>query len=116
VVEAGIDQLTIVLLAHDDILNNKNRRWNDIASEIIFELEERLNLIDVFGERKITNGMLGYSIGYLYGKEFYFAIFYHTQAARMGMLVKFSAQALAHYEEQKNLYVYEVLQEMQRKY
>lgn len=60
--------------------------------------------------------MLGYSIGYLYGKEFYFAIFYHTQAARMGVLVKFSAQALAHYEEQKNFYVYEVLQEMQRKY
>lgn len=112
-IEAGIDELSIVLLAHDDVLKNHNRRWFDIASEIISDLEEKLNLIDVFGERKTTSGMLGYSIGYSYGEKPFFAIFYHPQYARMGVLVKFSAQALAHYQEQKNLYVYEVLQEMQ---
>lgn len=114
-VEAGIDQLTIVLLAHDDVLNNKNRRWNDIASEIIFELEERLNLIDILGERGLMKKAIsGYSIGYSYGyHDFSFAIFYHPQYARMGVLVKFSAQALAYYQGQTNLYVYEVLQKMQ---
>ncbi len=112
-VEAGIDQLTIVLVSPDEVLNNKNRRWNDIANEIIFEMEEKLNIIDIFGERKITSGILGYSIGYIYGDKDYFAIFFHPQYARMGVLVKFSAQALARYQEQKNLYVYEVLQEMQ---
>ena len=67
-VEAGIDQLTIVLLAHDDVLNNKNRRWNDIANEIIFEVEERLNLIDILGERGLMKkDISGYSIGYSYG-------------------------------------------------
>lgn len=114
-VEAGIDQVTIVLLAHDDVLNNKNRRWNDIATEIIFELEERLNLIDILGERGlIKKAISGYSIGYSYGyHDFSFAIFYHHQYARMGVLVKFSAQALAYYQGQTNLYVYEVLQKMQ---
>ena len=114
-VEAGIDQLTIVLLAHDDVLNNKNRRWNDIANEIIFEVEERLNLIDILGERGLMKkDISGYSIGYSYGyHDFSFAIFYHPQYARMGVLVKFSAQALAYYQGQTNLYVYEVLQKMQ---
>lgn len=114
-VEAGIDQLTIVLLAHDDVLNNKNRRWNDIASEIIFELEERLHLIDILGERcSMKKAISGYSIGYTYGNhDFSFAIFYHHQYARMGILVNFSAQALAYYQGQTNLYVYEVLQKMQ---
>ena len=112
-IEAGIDELSIVLLAHDDVLKNHNGRWFDIASEIISNLEENLNLIDVFGERKITSGMLGYSIGYSYGEKPFFAIFYHPQYARMGVLVKFSAQALAYYQGQTNLYVYEVLQKMQ---
>ena len=113
-VEAGIDQLTIVLLAHDDVLNNKNRRWNDIASEIIFELEERLNLIDILGKRcSMKKAISGYSIGYTYGNhDFSFAIFYHHQYARMGILVNFSAQALAYYQGQTNLYAYEVLQKM----
>ena len=114
-VEAGIDQLTIVLLAHDDILNNKNRRWNDIATEIILEVEERLNLIDILGERCLMKKVIsGYLIGYTYGNhDFSFAIYYHHQYARMGVLVKFSAQALAYYQGQTNLYVYEVLQKMQ---
>ncbi len=114
-VEAGIDQLTIVLLAHDDILNNKNRRWNDIASEIIFEVEESLNLIDILGERSLMKKAIsGYSVGYTYGNhDFSFAIYYHHQYARMGVLVKFSAQALAYYQGQTNLYVYEVLQKIQ---
>ena len=114
-IEAGIDQVTIVLLAHDGVLNNKNRRWNDIASEIIFEVEESLNLIEILGERSLMKKAIsGYSVGYTYGNhDFSFAIYYHHQYARMGVLVKFSAQALAYYQEQMNLYVYEVLQKMQ---
>lgn len=114
-IEAGIDEITIVLLAHDDVLNNKNRRWNDIASEIIFEVEERLNLIDILGERILMKKAIsGYSVGYTYGNhDFSFAIYYHHQYARMGVLVKFSAQALSYYQEQTNLYVYEVLQKIQ---
>lgn len=114
-IEAGIDELTIVLLAHDDVLKNKNRRWNDIASEILYEVEESLNLIDILGERILMKKAIsGYSVGYTYGNhDFSFAIFYHHQYARMGVLVKFSAQALAYYQEQTNLYVYEVLQKMQ---
>ena len=114
-IEAGIDQVTIVLLAHDGVLNNKNRRWNDIASEIIFEVEESLNLIDILGERSLMKKAIsGYSVGYTYGNhDFSFAIYYHHQYARMGVLVKFSAQSLAYYQGQTNLYVYEVLQKMQ---
>ncbi|WP_407723320.1 replication initiation factor domain-containing protein [Ruminococcus sp. JL13D9] len=114
-IEAGIDQVTIVLLAHDDVLNNKNHRWRDIASEIILEVEESLNLIDILGEKSLMKKAIsGYSIGYTYGNhDFSFAIYYHHQYARMGVLVKFSAQALAYYQGQTNLYVYEVLQKMQ---
>lgn len=114
-VEAGIDELTIILLPSDEMIKNNNHRWKDIASEMFFEVEKRLNLIDLFGERRLMNKAIsGYTVGYSYGNHrFFFAVCYHHLYAIMGVIVKFSAQALAFYQEQRNMYVYEILQQLQ---
>ena len=114
--EFGIDELTVVLhFARRNILNddetNMNFQWEDEAEIIINMFEQRANLIGVFGKR---NGMArlpqGYMIGWTYGEHaFYFAVGYHPYQMGMGVIVKFSAQALAFYMEATGLEVYEIL-------
>ena len=50
-IEAGIDEVTMILLPVSELLNSPDRRWYDIANET----EEKLNLLDLFGERKYMN-------------------------------------------------------------
>lgn len=95
----------MILLPVSELLNSPDRRWYDIANEMVFEAEEKLNLLDLFGERKYMNKAIsGYSVGYTYGHhDFFFTVCYHHIWARMGVLIKFSAQALAYYQGQTNL-------------
>ncbi|MBK6090023.1 replication initiation factor domain-containing protein [Ruminococcus difficilis] len=113
-IEAGIDEVTMILLPVSELLNSPDRRWYDIANEMVFEAEDKLNLLDLFGERKYMNKAIsGYSVGYTYGHhDFFFTVCYHHIWARMGVLIKFSAQALAYYQGQTNLMPYEILQQM----
>ena len=114
-VEVGIDEVTIILLPDDELLNTPNRRWYDIANEMLLEAEERLNLCDILGERKLMERAIsGYTVGLKYGDhDFFFAVCYHAVYARMGVLIKFSAQALAYYQGQTNMFLYEILQQAQ---
>ena len=54
-IEAGIDEVTMILLPVSELLNSPDRRWYDIANEMVFEAEDKLNLLDLFGERKYMN-------------------------------------------------------------
>ena len=114
-VEAGVDEVTIILLPEEDLLNNPNRRWFDLANEILLEVENRLHICDVLGERKVMERAIsGYTFGFSYGDhDFFFAVCYHGFYARMGVMLKFSAQALAYYQGQTNMFLYEILQQAQ---
>lgn len=112
-VEVGIDEVTIVLLPEESLLNKPDRRWDDLAWEIVLEAEERLNLCAILGERKLMDKAIsGYTIGFSYGDhDFFFEVCYHGFYAKMGVMIKFSAQALAYYQFQTNMFLYEILQQ-----
>lgn len=114
-IEMGIDEVTVILFPNEKINKDNYLHWDDIASKAIFELEEKLNLLPLLGERKMLNkAFLGYSMGYTYGNhDFFFCVCYHHLWNKMGILVKFSAQAFAYYQEQTNLLPYQILQKMQ---
>ena len=44
-IEAGIDEVTMILLPVSELLNSPDRRWYDIANEMVFEAEDKLNLL-----------------------------------------------------------------------
>ena len=114
-VEVGIDEVTIILLPEESLLNTLDRRWDDLAWEIVLEAEERLNLCAILGERKLMDKAIsGYTIGFRYGDhDFFFEVCYHGIYAKMGVMIKFSAQALAYYQGQTNMFLYEILQQAQ---
>ena len=111
----GIDEVTIILLPEESLLNTLNRRWDDLAWEIVLQAEERLNLCAILGERKLMDKAIsGYTIGFSYGDhDFFFEVCYHGIYAKMGVMIKFSAQALAYYQGQTNMFLYEILQQAQ---
>ena len=39
-IEAGIDEVTMILLPVSELLNSPDRRWYDIANEMVFEAED----------------------------------------------------------------------------
>lgn len=114
-VEVGIDEVTIILLPEESLLNSLDRRWDDLAWEIVLEAEEHLNLCAILGERKLMDKAIsGYTIGFSYGDhDFFFEVCYHGIYAKMGVMIKFSAQALAYYQFQTNMFLYEILQQAQ---
>lgn len=72
-VEVGIDEVTIILLPEESLLNTPDRRWDDLAWEIVLEAEERLNLCAILGERKLMEKAIsGYTIGFSYGDHDFF--------------------------------------------
>lgn len=111
-IEAGIDEVTIILLPSDELINTPNFRWDDAANRMIYTAEEQLRLIELFGEKScMKSAISGYSVEYTYGNcDFLFAVCYHHTFVKMGVLIRFSAQAFAYYQEQTNLLPYEILQ------
>ena len=114
-IEVGIDEVTIILLPEESLLNTLDRRWDDLAWQIVREAEERLNLCAILGERKLMDKAIsGYTIGFSYGDhDFFFEVCYHGYFPKMGVMIKFSAQALAYYQGQTNMFLYEILQQAQ---
>lgn len=114
--KTSIDELTIVLQATVSeklALENKND-WKKLANKIIDSFEVKADLLSIFGERsEAENCPQGYSSGYKYGQHsFYFCVAYNSESYTMGVIVKFSAQALAYYLKTSNKLVYEFLQSL----
>ena len=115
--KTSIDELTLVLQAtiKDKLNLEKNDDWQKMANIIIAKFEKKADLKNVFGERSEAQKCPeGYTRGYLYGSHnFYFCVAYNFANYNMGIICKFSAQALAYYLKVKNTQVYKFLQSLE---
>lgn len=111
--ELGVDEITLVLqlpTANKALLATSD--WKDIAEHLICKFEDKSDVKQVFGKKDFEHkAPAGYTIAYKYGEHsFYFAIAYHEYQISMGVVIKFSAQALDYYLEKKDMKVYQLLQ------
>ena len=92
-----------------------NETWEDVAEGMIGRFESLSDFKNVFGDKDLERkAPAGYTTAYHYGEHsFYLAVAYHTYYNEMGVVVKFSAQALDYYCENSGLKVYEFLQKIQ---
>lgn len=117
--ELGIDEITLVLqLSSVKKKFLETTEWQEMAEAIINGFEKKSDFVNVFGKRDVQKHLpQGYTHGISYGENehsFYTAtIGYHHFYAKMGVIVKFSAQALDYYCEKTGLQVYEFLQKVE---
>lgn len=98
--KTSIDELTVVLQAtvSEKMALESNKDWQNLAMQIIASFEKNANLVSVFGVRnEESNCPNGYTDGFNYGEHsFYFCVAYNESNYGMGIVCKFSAQALAY--------------------
>lgn len=115
--KTSIDELTVVLQAtvSEKMTLENNADWQKLANEIIAEFEAKADLKSVLGDRKEEKSCpQGYDKGRSYGEHsFYFCVAYNENNYSMGVIVKFSAQALAYYLKSTKKQVYSFLQAIQ---
>ena len=111
--KTSIDELTVVLQAtvKDKLSIESNADWQKLANEIIADFEEKADLETAFGKKaEAQKCPEGYTIGHLYGNHsFYFCVAFNQENYSMGIIVKFSVQALAYYLKTKKMQVYDFL-------
>ena len=111
--KTSIDELTVVLQAtvKDKLSIESNADWQKLANEIIADFEEKADLETAFGKKaEAQKCPEGYTIGRLYGNHsFYFCVAFNQENYSMGIIVKFSAQALAYYLKTRKMQVYDFL-------
>lgn len=111
---ASVDELTLVLQAsRDQKMELENEEdWIELAQLLILDFESKAKLTSVFGAKnRIKNYPAGYTNGVTYGQHsFYFAVAYNQKAYSMGIIVKFSAEALHYYLRKTSQEVYDFLQ------
>lgn len=86
--------------------------WPDEAEELIAIISTKANFVGVFGKpMEEKNAPQGYTTAYTFGEHcFYFSTAYNENQPQMGVIIKFSAQALDYYCETTGQQVYEFLQ------
>lgn len=114
--KTSIDEVTLVLQATLDekMALEDDDDWKDLASIIISEFEKRTDLVKIFGKKvEAKQCPQGYTAGFTYGEHsFYFCIAYNPSNYAMGIICKFSAQALAYYLQATKKQVYHFLQDV----
>lgn len=114
--ETSIDELTLVLQARVE----KKRKfkdptdWQKEAELMIVEFNYLAQLSSIFGHQHVEENVPeGYTDGYTFGDHsFYFCVAYSLEHYSMGIIVKFSGQALASYLEKSKIEVYEFLRKI----
>lgn len=114
---AGVDELTLVLqvpVTQKMKLENASQ-WAAMASATISIFAQKAKFEQAFGKQEpCQNVPAGYKIGYTYGEHsFYFVIAFNQFQYSMGIVVKFSAEALSSYLSQTSQTVYSFLQTVQ---
>jgi len=111
--EVGVDEFTAVLRLPSGTKIDPDD-WPEEAEELIEVISEKADLIAVLGEPEPEKkAPQGYTTAYTFGKhDFYFSIAYHKGQPQMGVIIKFSAQALDYYRGATGQEVYELLQEV----
>lgn len=112
--ELGIDQLTAVLQMTDEQSDRIDgiKDWPPIAEEMIHSFVDNADLEKILGKRKILDiAPHAYNKAYSFGEHsFYFAVAYNASMPNMGVIIKFSAQALEYCLKANQMKVYEFLQ------
>lgn len=111
--ELGVDEITLVLqlpTVNKSLLSVSD--WRDIAEYLIHKFEKKSDVLNIFGEKESEpKSPAGYTVAYKYGEHnFYFAVAYHEFMIDMGVVIKFSAQALDFYLESTGIRVYQFFQ------
>lgn len=97
ILELGVDECTIVLQMNDDQFTiDESFDWIETAGVIIEKFISKADFISVYGEPiPEKKAPKGYTDAVTFGEHpFYLAIAYHDLIKSMGVIVKFSAQAL----------------------
>lgn len=108
--------MTVVLQVHPYAKQNLTPfDWQDCAECMIEIFLEKSNFVNIFGEQLTEkHPPQGYTVAYTYGEHsFYMALAYHKYQTNMGVVIKFSAQALDYYCVQSGLKPYQFLQKIQ---
>lgn len=112
--KASVDELTLVLQAsRDDKMKLEGESdWTKLAELMIIDFESKAKFTTVFGAKaRAKNCPSGYTYGYMYGSHsFYFAVAYNPKLYSMGIVVKFSAEALHYYLRKSSQEAYDFLQ------
>ena len=114
-IELGVDEITLVLQLPKELMGIYNPyNWDKIADNMITHFEDKAEFEKIFGEKRgEARTPAGYTNAYTYGDHsFYFAVAFHQYQLRMGVVVKFSAQALDYYCEKSGENVYVFLQKI----
>lgn len=109
--ELGVDEITLVLQPTPDDAYDVNAQWINIAEKMIDTYAKKADFENILGN-KITEpkAPAGYTIAYHYGTHnWYMAVAYNPEQRSMGVIVKFSAQALDYYTEHRNIKLYKML-------
>lgn len=113
ILELGVDECTIVLqMNQDQFTIDESFDWIEAAGVIIEKFISKADFVSVYGEAAPEKkAPIGYTTAVTFGEHpFYFAIAYHELHRSMGIIVKFSAQALDYYCEAKGIKLYTLLQ------
>lgn len=112
--KASVDELTLVLQASRDqkMKLESESDWAKLAELMIIDFEQKAQFTIIFGAKiRVQNCPSGYTYGYTYGSHsFYFAVAYNQKAYSMGVIIKFSAEALHYYLRKTGQEAYEFLQ------
>lgn len=92
--EIGIDEFTLVLSPV-----NEPDEWSELGEELIDHFVQKAHLLQIFGDPRQPEILpAGYTTGITYGEhDFYFSIAINPEFPRMGIVIKFSAQAWSYY-------------------
>lgn len=113
--EVGVDEITMVLqLAPSNKHILASDSWEDVAEGLICRFDKKSDLKALLGSKNFEQkAPAGYTHAYHYGEHsFYFAVAYHQFQPSMGVIIKFSAQALDFYCELSGLKVYQLMQKV----
>ena len=112
----SVDEITIVVTPNTVYQKyTENDEWTDQAEELVKLIESKSQFETIFGlvNHEITPPQ-GYTVAYGYGcHAFYFAVAYHPYHEQMGIIIKFSAQAMAYYLSNSGRTVYDYLRDLE---
>lgn len=114
----GIDEATIVIQLTQSLKDRYTYRqfdWPIVAENLITEFTNKADFETIYGEKMpITKCPEGYTNSFTFGTHSYFlAVSYHYLQPSMGVVIKFSAQALDYYCKESGFKLYELLQNVQ---
>ena len=101
VVIASIDEVTFVIKPTEDTIGDYPSHWYQIATELVGTVIDKLSLDNLFGEViNVSTPPAGYTNAVSFKDlPHYFSIAFHETNFVMGIVIKFSASALAYYRD-----------------